>query len=309
MSSDPWGDLAASLATVCESFSRSLRAHRGFLAGSPAAREAAVETYADDWAARPARNANMAAMHLAVVAMDHLAGLSTLLRRDSSSLYAPSAVARSTLEVAARAYYLLDPDAEPLERIRRHHNEVLVSLAEKKRLAEVAAGANEDPEALRRTVESIDARMDSIFRSARRFGLVVHPKEHTPFLGTRGRSKPPSATRLVEAALGGDSRLGAFFYQSMSAVTHGREHGMMQAFSHGGALSDRTHGDAYGRLEMSVQQAAEHLAGAPLVVRGMLDRLYARYGWPPESIGGTLRSMLLTWGGIARMHAGDTELS
>ncbi|WP_160159619.1 hypothetical protein [Streptomyces sp. 3213.3] len=42
--------------------------------------EVSDEPFADEWAKAPSRNANMAGLQLARVAMDHLTGLSILLR-------------------------------------------------------------------------------------------------------------------------------------------------------------------------------------------------------------------------------------
>lgn len=299
MSSDPWDDLAAALLAVHEPVMQDYATHHGFLPGSPAALEGASEPFADDWAATPSRNANIAGSHLATLAMDHLAGLAILLRTQKpASVYAPSSVARSTIEIAARCHYLLKSGISPLERIRRQQSDRLVALWERKRLVE-ALGKEQSSER-QQAFDHLDSQMKTVVDSARRHGLTprLGDKKRPPFIaGPEGR-KPVGATDLVEALIGQGNGLGAYSYQTMCAVCHGREHGMMQFFTHRGALLDRTHGDAFGGIEAAPQKTAQNLAGVPLAVVGMLDRLYAHYGWPNVNVGPAAKRMLLVWGRI-----------
>lgn len=300
MSSDPWGDLAAALLAVHEPVMQDHATHHGFLPGSPAALEAASEPFADDWAATPSRNANIASSHLSYLAMDHLAGLAVLLRtQQPASVFAPSSVARSTIEIAARCYYLIEPGISPLERIRRQQSDRLVALWERKRLVETLGG--EQSSERQQAVDHLDSQMKTVVDSARRHGLTprIGDKKRPPFMAGPEATKPVGATDLVEALIGQGNGLGAYSYQTMCAVGHGREHGMMQFFTHRGALLDRTHGDVFGSLEATPPQTAQNLAGVPLAVVGMLDRFYAHYGWPNGNVGPAAKRMLLVWGRIA----------
>ena len=302
MSSSPWDSLAGSITSVNERFHQSVLAHRGFLPSSLAAGEVAGEPYADDWSQAPARNANIAGLHLAVVAMDHLVGLAILLRSTQPSIYGPSAVARSAMEVAARAHYLLDPGISALERIRRHQNDVLVALTERKRLVRATGGA--DTSAGKESMAQADTRINRILRSAERHGLIPKPKNQQPFIAAPGHPRPVTATGLADQAVGDGNGLGATFYQHMSAVTHGREHGIMQFFTHTGDLIDRTHGDHFGQIEATPQKTALYLSGAPLAVAAMLDRLYHRFGWPTERIAPAARAMCVVWATIGEVAPG-----
>ncbi|GAA3797145.1 hypothetical protein GCM10022403_033840 [Streptomyces coacervatus] len=289
MSSDAWGDLTNSLTAVCDQFSQDRQIYEGFLTGSPAALEVVGEPYADDWGPRPSRNANMAGLLLTLVAVDHLACLAALLRPQSRVIYGPSAEARSAMEVAARGYHLLDPEITPLERICRQQNERLVSLSEGKRLAVLLKQPQE-------SINVLDNRTKAIFDSARNHGLTPHPKANPhPYIG----SKPPSATKLIDEAVGQPKGLGETYYKVMSAVAHGREHGITQYFTYQGALLDPTHADAFGSIETTPKMTAQYLSGTPRAMANILDRLYDRFGWPGAAIQPALTRMRATWDRIA----------
>ncbi|WP_432034660.1 hypothetical protein [Streptomyces antibioticus] len=306
MSSDPWGDLADALVSVCEPFGRDSDTHQGFLPGSPAASEAANEPFADEWAAAPSRNANMAGLHLARVAMDHLAGLAVLLRtHDPVCIYGPSSLARSTVEVASRCYYQLEPGILPLERIRRHQSDRLASLWEQKRLAEAASGRR--PAQMQTAIDHLDRRMKTVVDSAKRHGLTPRVKDakRPPFIAGPGVTKGCGATDLVEALIGQGRGLGTVSYQTMSAVAHGRQHGLMQYLKGRGVLLDRTHGDSFGSIEATAQETALDLAGIPLAVVRVLDRLYAHFGWPNGQAHPATRRLLHVWGRVAEIPIGN----
>ncbi|MFF2126386.1 hypothetical protein ACFVW1_13425 [Streptomyces olivochromogenes] len=301
MSSDAWGELSASLIAVCEAFKRDEATHNGFLPGSPAAVEAVDEPFADEWATAPSRNANVAGLHLAHVAMDHVTGVAVLLQsQEPASIYGPSTLSRSLIEVAARCHYMLEPGIEPLERIRRQQSDRLVALWERKQLAE--SMHTEQPEQLQEAIDYLDGRMKTVMESARRHGLTPRKGDKVRPPSITGKDlKPIAATALVEALIGEGNGLGAYSYKTMSAVAHGREHGMMQYFTHRGALINRTHGDAFGTIEATPQQTALNLAGVPLAVVKMLDRFYIQFGWPVQDVGPAARRLLEEWRRIAEI--------
>ncbi|MWA10707.1 hypothetical protein [Streptomyces sp. BA2] len=303
MSSDPWGDLAASLDAVREPFVRDRDTHSGFLPGSPAALEGANEPFADDWAPAPSRNANIAGLHLATVAMDHFAGLATLLRtHEPVCIYGLSSLARSAIEVAARCYYLMEPEISPLERIRRQQSERLAGLWEQEKLAAIISQGKQSVE-FQEATASLDLRMKTITDSARRHGLFprVKDKKRPPFLAGPGVPRAFSSTDLVEALVGQGNGLGVVSYQTLSAVGHGREQGVIQYFTRQGVLLDRTHGDLFGTIEASAQQVAVNLAGTPIAMVGMLDRFYGHFGWPSGGVRPSINRLLEVWGRIAEI--------
>ncbi|MFJ6730284.1 hypothetical protein ACIQPQ_35835 [Streptomyces sp. NPDC091281] len=234
--------------------------------------------------------------------MDHLAGLSILLRTHKPvCVYGPSSLARSTIEVASRSYYLLEPGLMPLERIRRHESDRLASLWEQKRIAEAARRTTSTT--MQAAIDHLDGRMKTVIESARRQGLTprVKDEKRPPFIAGPGVTRNVGATDLVEALIGQGGGLGTVSYQTMSAVSHGRQHGMMQYLKSQGALLDRTHGDSFGSIESTAQQTAADLGGTPLAVFRMLDRLYDHFGWPSSEVGPAARRLLRVWARIAEL--------
>jgi hypothetical protein len=91
------------------------------------------------------------------------------------------------------------------------------------------------------------------------------------------------------------------YFQSMSAVAHGREHGIVQFFTKHGALLDTMHGDSFGAVETTPVRTARYLCGAPLAVNAMIERLYTQFAWPAQPIRTATRNMLLVWGRVAQV--------
>jgi hypothetical protein len=175
-----------------------------------------------------------------------------------------------------------------------------VALWERKLLAE--AMRTEHPDEVQEAVDYLDGRMKTIMDSARRHGLTPRKgdKKRPPSI-TGQDLKPIAATDLVEALIGQGNGLGVYSYRTMSAVAHGREHGMMQYFTHRGALLNRTHGDAFGTIEATPQQTALNLAAVPLATVSMLDRFYAQFGWSTQDVGSAAKNLLQEWRRIAEI--------
>ncbi|MEZ0093644.1 hypothetical protein [Streptacidiphilus sp. EB129] len=291
MSSDPWADLANAIFRLSDRFAADRETYEGFLPGSPAAQDAKDEPHAGDWGKAPCRDANIAGLHLAIMAVDHLTCLAGIFQSTRPFVFGPSAVARSATEVAARGYYLLEPDLPSLERIRRHQNDRLSSLWDQRILVkdlndEVAANA-------------CDTQISQILQGATQSRLSPHPGRN--YKPPRIGDCQPSATTLVDQAVSKESRLGRTSYRALSAVAHGSRHGLRLFFTEMGALLDQEHGDVFGVLEASPQKMALLLIGAPITVSNLLNRLYTRFGWPEADADSAKYSMLETWGRVAEV--------
>ncbi|WP_030247873.1 hypothetical protein [Streptomyces sp. NRRL S-350] len=244
----------------------------------------------------------MAGLHLAYLAMDQLAGLATLLTTASPSVTAPSVMARSVLETASQAYYLLDPAADALERIRRQQNYRLVALWESRRLLD--PGQSRDPAASPTAVRKADEKIEVILRTAPKFGQSPRRSKgnrSVPFIASTEHTKAVRAMPLIEDVVGGNGGLGSLVYRLGSAVTHGQQHRITQFFEHMGSLLDHTHGDAFGRLEASAKKTSLYLGAAPVAVMRMLSRLYERFGWPTQELVAANRNVAQVWGRIAEV--------
>lgn len=102
----------------------------------------------DPWGQDPPRTAYAAANLMMTSVPDDLAGLRQLLD-DNMSLIAPTVVARSAIEIASRAWWLMEPGIGARRRVRR---ELVLSLTSAHRTGQVAeefqAGASRRAEKL-----------------------------------------------------------------------------------------------------------------------------------------------------------------
>lgn len=171
---------------------------------------------------------------------------------------------------------------------------------EQKRIAEAANRATSAT--MQEAIDHLDRRVKTVVESAKRQGLTprIKDEKRPPFIAGLGVTKGIGATDLVEALIGQGNGLGTVSYETMSAVAHGRQHGMMQYLKSHGALLDHTHGDAFGSIEATAQQAAVDLGGTPLAAFRMLDRLYDHFGWPSNEVGPAARRLLQVWARVAR---------
>jgi hypothetical protein len=131
VTTDAWHVLSGSLQLLREEFDNAYARHHGrALPGSPAARELQQDDdLAGEWGARPVHDAHLASISPTMAAMDHLDSLGLLLT-SPGGLMASHTVARSTLDIATKPWFLLEPDIGARERVRRYMNYRLQSLKE-----------------------------------------------------------------------------------------------------------------------------------------------------------------------------------
>lgn len=296
MSTDPWQALAGSLTALHDSFATKQNAERGFADGSPAHEECREETLAGAWGDSPAHDANLTVMMSAYAVMDHLNALATLLG-GPPSVYAPFTVARSAMDIAAQAWFLLEPGIGARERVRRHINTRLHSLKEQSLLT----GADTSPHADRIREHSRE-KTDRILESARQHGFTVVGKKNDKVRPLSLGQPMPKTTHLVQQCADASGKLGGVFWRHGSAVAHGLHHGLLSAFvpaADGQPASEN--GVTYGALSLSPKDAALQAAGAPLTAIMMLFRLYEQYGWDTEDLSRTVRELLKTWSAVAEL--------
>jgi hypothetical protein len=146
-------------------------------------------------------------------------------------------LARGLAESAARCWYLIEPAAEPGERIRRMLNDRLYANFEHRVMIASNLDIREgEAEIMRSTVDkyrpSIDARVseletvrDDMAKEAKLWHLEVTPekfnKYRAPYVGT----PRPTAQSLIGQVLQAEA-YGAGFHRSSSAVAHASLHGI-----------------------------------------------------------------------------------
>jgi hypothetical protein len=133
VSSDPFADLADSLAGFASAFREVLKGNQWSAPGSPATAEAEGEPFAGEWGAFPSRDVLATVLLAAASATDHLAAGGSVLR-GRNAVFAPYTVTRAAAEAAAMAVYLTDPAIDGRERVRRNVNFRLDAFCEQIRL-------------------------------------------------------------------------------------------------------------------------------------------------------------------------------
>ena len=179
--------------------------------------QAAEELEALDGFGRQAVHTALNLAHLRLlVAEDHLEALADLVR-SSATVFSIYTVARSTVEIAARAWCLLDPGESPQRRAQLGLSEWLYSLREQANLGVPDA----EPKARR--------RMDEIARKAPTIPVSVKRKNGMPHVGGR----PAYATTLLGDVFEGEETgdLGKVVYRWLSAFSHGTYYALTQQLS------------------------------------------------------------------------------
>lgn len=219
MSSDAFADLARTVGIFADSL-RGLLDRNGLPArGSPAAAEIDSEPFAGEWGQLPSATAFAIVLLTAAACADHLAGVSAVIGTRHTT-FAPYVLTRAAAEAASVCCYVADPAADARERLRRSMNLRLDAMCE--RLV------------MLRSVTSLDAaseiipteeRVATFGRAAVTHGFVFRKD------GGKGRpahldDKLPSAMTLMDGCASDTPGLGIAYQRLLSAVTHGKLHGL-----------------------------------------------------------------------------------
>ncbi|OZC83465.1 hypothetical protein CH282_16065 [Rhodococcus sp. 06-418-1B] len=166
------------------------------------------------WSRQPLINAYHEAVGYFFRAEDHLRGAGILVGGDNSVIYSPVSLGRTVLSACGMAYWLMDPDIDVGERIRRRLAVELDTLDQRAELADSNSVYTED---LSKQISNIgeaaevlgvDFRVDKL-----RWGGVRHR------LGLR----VPSETAIAQAIVDDpedEQTFGRFAYKWYSAVVH-----------------------------------------------------------------------------------------
>jgi hypothetical protein len=204
------------------------------------------------------------------------------LQHRTTPVYGHIVLARSAIEHAAKAYWLLDPRASVKLRIARGMNERLHTLAETIRLP---LPADEHRKARQRRAE--------IWERAKPLGFQKVSANGKPYRERKGKPdgpwtldepRPPQ-TVLVKKLFGtkGDRELGAILYSYFSAVAHGNIFGLSQSLSRelphdAGALSE-----SEAAVYTSSDAVVTVLSGVALGLANAYERRNEFFGWNSDA--------------------------
>jgi hypothetical protein len=200
-----------------------------------AAELANTENRADGspWGDVPVRTAYAAANLMMTGVLDNLAALRQLLD-DQMPVLGPTVVARSAIEIAAGAWWLMEPGLGARARVCR---EGVLSLTSARRAGQLA---DEFRETGHEVSEAIEEASQQEATAMQRIATLGIGKPTMGFAPTIENEKAPDATHGTAAMLKAvmpASIPGTAVYRTYSAATHGTIYGLMQ-FMAPGATSD-----------------------------------------------------------------------
>jgi hypothetical protein len=251
------------------------------LPGSSAANEITRDqpSLVQTWGTEPVRMTYLLADKLRRAARDYLRSLDRLLRGEVRSF--PSlAVARITVEICSRAWWLLEDGMTARERVARGMTDRLHSLWQRKKL----------PSAMQ-AVDPPDPKIAQISTSAAalNYRYIVSPTGQ-PYLDT-SRKSATELVQLMVAAMAKDrtgkvgSRLGGTYYRLTSAPVHGTVYGLNILLT----TPDRTAGATAAAWVGEPLLVTPSRLALPIAAFAADAYLYiatkqaALYGWPETS--------------------------
>lgn len=163
----------------------------------------------DDFVGGCVETAASTALLRMVGAEEHLATLGRLIF-DPTTVYSTYSVARTAAELAARAWWLLDPDIDAGHRAERNLAERFYGFGQLINLGIEPASAH------------AKKRIGYYIKAARAAGFDVRTDRQPP----RVRQARPSGTKLLEEVYSGGD--GPLIYRLLSAFTHGTTYAMDQ---------------------------------------------------------------------------------
>jgi hypothetical protein len=233
-----------------------------------------------DWPEDPVRDGIDLIQSLVAAALDHLRGTAVLIRTTHLAR-APIAAARCALEACATAAFLLDPDIDPLERLRRVANLRLHQLEEERRESDDEPTENE----LAEQINNLLSNCQALGLRARRY----RPDKNFPNL-PNAKGRQDVAQAMIEALFAG---LGQSMWRSMSAVAHSRDASTLLMFDVFGGYEDdhvRNH------------EVASNSIGAIFALVEVAPRLAAYLGWSLDEAKENDPLLLGVWGAGAGLR-------
>jgi len=225
----------------------------------------------EPWGDEPARQAHHLAGMLLVGSTDCTRSACRLLAEAPTPAYAHMVLARSALEHAGRAWWLLDARIGIRERIARGFNDRLNGLAQQDFLPIPPA----DKRRARERRKALFAEADRLgFRKVTGRRQLSWIEEHRP-----------TPTALVRKLLGDDQEtgLGTTVYWLFSAVDHGTTSGLSQSIDADAPQLPQTPGVTWGAVYTSSAGVCSVLSAILLGLGRALQARNDLFGWPSEA--------------------------
>jgi hypothetical protein len=233
----------------------------------------------------PAHAAHNLGQTLLFAMGDCVGALVRLLSQRATPVYAHVVLARASLELASRAWWLFEPAIGLRLRVARVMNERIFGLAEQGRLPL--------PEQERTRVSE---RRDELLAEAERYSFQTVRDRRT---GVRYLEEVrPGQTQLIKSLLrtpDGDDSLGALVYGLFSAVAHGTTFGVMSSVTAADVTNlARPLGVKWGVASTNSLEVVHVLTAVILGTREALGRRNELFGWRSQSWSATAEDAIQT---------------
>jgi hypothetical protein len=253
-----------------------LRDERGWLpdADSQAMAELAAATEfkgSSTWG-DPVSAAHDSGQLLLFATSDCARALVWVLSRDASPVYAHDVLARSSLELASRAWWLFEPSIALRLRVARGMNDRIFGLSQQSHLPlpqEERARASE--------------RLNELFAEAARLGFqtIRDPRTDVHYL----EEMRPGQTELIKKLLSadGDASLGALVYGMFSAVAHGTTFGLTSRVKADAPNLPKTPGVTWGAVSTNSLNVVTVLTAVIVGTAKAYQHRNEFFGWVSQS--------------------------
>lgn len=259
-----------------------------FYPDSPAVRDWTANEMPGDWGPQLLQDAYRTAELYGASVRDHVLALADLIERDRP--LAVASIARTLAEPASRAVWLLEPNLEPIERVRRLLNDILFAAFEHETL-----WADEPRIAGNADIYS------KIKKEATARGLVYSDPVREPskrkFAAARlGEPRPLGQWLLGYATK--SPRTAKFFYRVGSAVLHGALHGFDQRLAYSNQSPPRAQ-----LAEVDAAAVLRDCTFAIQVYVAYIGALMYQTQWPDRGVLDAIEALEVIWQRIAAAPA------
>lgn len=258
---------------------------------SPAAALSQSGVLAGMGAPKPGHEATYLPLLVLAHPVDHLTGLSALLRAEQT-IMASLSILRPVLEGLAAVHYLLEPDIGDRERIRRWANQTLDGYVETLRVL--------DPKDRQGDIGlHYGHKIYWLKQQATAAGFTVQEVKvpWSPQPGLHLEPKPPSDQQLVKGLLddvGEKGTTGALMHRMTSAVLHGGTHGL-SLFIGRDEAQQISPGVFHAPLRFSFASMAKWSVSAAWGLPTTCLRAGAFYGWDARAFEDEMQAVMQAW--------------
>ena len=181
------------------------------------------------WGEDPPRTAYAAANLLMTGVLDDLAALRQLLN-DQMSVIGPTVIARSAIEIASGAWWLMEPGIGARRRVCR---ELTLSLTSARRAKQVAEEFKAKGYPVGQEINEAHQQEASVLQRITDLGIAAPTSGYSPKVENEQAEAATATTATMLKAALPTSVPGQVVYRTYSAVTHGEIYGLMNFMAPG----------------------------------------------------------------------------